>query len=123
MGRVIHFEISADDPDRAVRFYEKALGWKIEPYPGGGVSYWLVATGADGTPGINGAIMGRVGVGQSTVNTVEVAKLEEVMEAVRKAGGTADGRIDDIPNVGRFTYATDTEGNMLGLLEAIPPEH
>ena len=41
MARVIHFEISADDPKRAVRFYEQALGWKFEEYPGGhGTSLW-----------------------------------------------------------------------------------
>ena len=29
MARVVHFEITADKPERAVRFYEQALGWKI----------------------------------------------------------------------------------------------
>jgi len=29
-NRVIHFEIQADDTERAKKFYEDALGWKIE---------------------------------------------------------------------------------------------
>ena len=52
--------------------------------------------------------------------SVSVEKLEAAIEAVRKAGGTVDGEIQDIPDVGRFIYATDTEGNRLGLLEALP---
>jgi predicted enzyme related to lactoylglutathione lyase len=119
MGRVVHFEVTADDPERAVRFYEKAMGWKIERYAGP-QTYWLVTTGEAGDMGINGAIMTRAGVGQGTINTIAVARIEDAIEAVRQAGGTADGQISDIHNVGRFTYALDTEGNMLGLLEALP---
>ena len=41
MSRVVHFEISADQPDRAIRFYENTFGWQFTkwdvPMP-----YWLV---------------------------------------------------------------------------------
>ena len=30
MSRVVHFEIPADDPERAVEFYKKVFGWKID---------------------------------------------------------------------------------------------
>jgi hypothetical protein len=30
MGRVAHFEIHADDPQRAVKFYSDVFGWTIE---------------------------------------------------------------------------------------------
>lgn len=120
MARVIHFEISADDPRRAVRFYEEALGWKFQQYPGGGMEYWLASTGPTDTDGINGAIQGRSAPGESTVNTVSVEKIEVSMDAVRKAGGTIVGEIMDIPDIGRVVYATDTEGNSFGMLEALP---
>ena len=29
MPRVIHFEINADDPERAVEFYRGVFGWDI----------------------------------------------------------------------------------------------
>jgi len=29
MGRVIHFEITADEPDRAAGLYRKAFGWEV----------------------------------------------------------------------------------------------
>jgi predicted enzyme related to lactoylglutathione lyase len=31
MANIVYFEIPADDVDRAKRFYNSLLGWKIEP--------------------------------------------------------------------------------------------
>ncbi len=118
MSRVVHFEITADDPERAVTFYAQALGWKIERF--GDEKYWLISTGPADARGIDGAIMPREKPAENTVVTVGVGSLESTMEAVRKAGGRADGSIDMIPNIGRFTYATDTEGNRFGILEPLP---
>src|SRR2546423_564561 len=55
MPRVIHFEIHADDPDRAVRFYQTVFAWEFTRY-GGPMDYRLIKTGPDGEPGINPAI-------------------------------------------------------------------
>jgi hypothetical protein len=124
MSRPVHFEILADDPQRAVRFYETALGWKINQMVDadrtqGGIPYWLADTG-EGDTGINGAIKEREPAGQTTILTVGVGDIEAALESIRKAGGRADGPIDDIPNIGRFAYAYDTEGNALGVLQPLP---
>ena len=58
MGRVVHFEIHADEPDRAASYYRELFGWRIEKW-NGPMEYWMVFTGADGTPGINGGLMKR----------------------------------------------------------------
>ena len=71
MGRVTHFEINAEDPERAVKFYRDALGWTIEKW-GGPIEYWLVMTGDEKTPGIDGAIMRGEKRGMGTYNTIEV---------------------------------------------------
>jgi len=118
MSRPVHFEISADDPVRAARFYEAAFGWKISQMQDG-IRYWLADTGP-GDRGINGAIMDRQLTGQTTINTIGVASIGEAIVAVEKAGGTVSGKIDDIPGIGRFTYAFDTEGNAVGILEPLP---
>jgi len=34
MPRVIHVKICADDPQRAVTFYQQAFGWKINKWEG-----------------------------------------------------------------------------------------
>ena len=45
MSKVIHFEIPADDPKRAIKFYEDVFGWEIEKWEQG--DYWLVSTGPE----------------------------------------------------------------------------
>ncbi|MGZ7136310.1 MAG: VOC family protein, partial [Methanobacterium sp.] len=34
MPRVVHFEIPADDPERAIEFYKNVFGWKIDKWEG-----------------------------------------------------------------------------------------
>ena len=70
MPRVIHFEIPVNDADRAVAFYQKVFGWKIEKWSGP-MEYWMVNTGDEKAPGINGGIMKRGNV-QTTTNTLGV---------------------------------------------------
>jgi len=74
MGRVVHFEIPADNPERAVKFYTKVFDWKIERWQGP-VEYWLVMTGPTDQPGIDGGLMRRNPPFNGTVNTVDVASL------------------------------------------------
>jgi uncharacterized protein len=50
MGRVVHFEIHAADPDRAERFYKRVFAWEIRRSEGTPVDYRLVTTGSDGEP-------------------------------------------------------------------------
>ena len=54
MPRPIHFEIPAEDPARAITFYETVFGWKFQKWEGGAAPYWLISTGEG--PGIDGAI-------------------------------------------------------------------
>jgi predicted enzyme related to lactoylglutathione lyase len=116
MSKVVHFEINVDNPQRAIKFYSSAFGWKIDKYGGGQMDYWLVTAGAEGEPGINGAIMPRNG-NLTTVNTIGVASLEEAIKAVEKAGGKVTQPKMTIPKIGYFTYCLDTEGNTFGILQ------
>src|SRR5256885_16268297 len=85
MSRVIHFEIPASDPERAANFYRKAFGWKIEKWPGP-MEYWLVTTGPEGTPGINGGLMKNTGV-KTTTNTIGVESVDTALQAAQPPGG------------------------------------
>ena len=58
MGRIVHFEIHADDPERAARFYEAVLGWTSQKWDGP-ADYWLMTTGDPAERGIDGAVMKR----------------------------------------------------------------
>ncbi len=118
MPRVVHFEIPADSPARAVEFYKKVFGWDIQKW--GDEEYWLAATGKKDTPGIDGAIMDRNGTARTVVNTIGVSNYEEFVAKVKHYGGTQVSEKQEIPNVGTFCYCKDTEGNLFGILEPAP---
>lgn len=115
MPRVVHFEINADEPERASKFYTAIFGWEIKNW-GGPVPYWLITTGPDNVPGINGGIMNRW-ENQATINTVGVPNIEEYVEKVKAAGGSVVDEKKAIPGMGYHIYCRDTEGNMFGLFQ------
>jgi predicted enzyme related to lactoylglutathione lyase len=117
MSRVIHFEIPADDPGRAVKFYERVFGWKIEKW--GTIDYWLATTGPDNQPGINGAIMTRE-TQKTTVNTIGVPSVDEFAKKIADAGGKVLTQKTAIPGIGFFAYCIDTEANVFGIMENDP---
>jgi predicted enzyme related to lactoylglutathione lyase len=117
MGRVVHFEITADDTRRAVKFYQDAFGWKFEDSGMSDMDYQLAHTGDEDEMGIDGAIMPRTYHSQPVINTIGVENLEEALEKVKAAGGQLEGDIQPIPEVGRFSYVRDTEGNLLGVIQ------
>ncbi len=116
MGRVVHFEITADNPERAAEFYKQVFGWDIKNW-GGPQSYWLVTTGENGEAGIDGAIMHRHDSGQKVINTVDVPSLDETAAAVKAAGGKV-GDPHPVPGVGTHAYCEDSEGNLFGIMQA-----
>jgi len=118
MNRVIHFELAADQPERAVKFYEQAFGWKIQKWAGP-IEYWLVMTG-EGEPGIDGAIMRREEPVAHTINTIGVPSVDEFAAKVVKAGGKQLSPKTTIPGVGYHAYCQDTEGNVFGIMQDDP---
>ena len=117
MSRVIHFEIPADDLERAANFYRKAFGWKIEKWPGP-MEYWMVTTGTDGTPGINGGLMRKQAPTLATTNTIGVDSVDAAVTAVQNAGGKLVVPKTPIPTIGYFAYCQDPEGNLFGVMQA-----
>jgi len=119
MSRVIHFEIPAAEPDRAAAFYGKVFGWKFDKWSGP-MEYWMVVTGKEGEPGINGGMMKKPGGITSTTNTIGVDSVDDAIAAVLKAGGKNIMPKTPIPTVGYFAYCEDTEGNVFGVMQADP---
>jgi predicted enzyme related to lactoylglutathione lyase len=127
MGRVVHFEIHAQDPDRAEAFYTGVFGWTAESF-GGPVDYRLLTTGPEGDMGINGAILKpphdmTPSPGQAVnafVCTIAVDSIEDTERAVADAGGALAVERQEIPGVGLLTYFTDPEGNIFGALQPAP---
>jgi len=124
MSRVVHFEIHASDVARARKFYEDVFHWKIEPWEGP-LEYWLITTGPEGTPGINGGLLKRKGDapvdGQPLSSfACTIGGLESIDATIRRAvagGGKLVVPKAPIPGVGWLAYLKDTEGNIFGVME------
>ena len=93
MPRVVHFEIHAIDPDRAMRFYKELLGWQFTRFDGP-QDYWLIKTGGDSAPGIDGGLMRRRGgppVEGAAINaygcTVDTPDVDGTSRRVAELGG------------------------------------
>jgi len=124
MPRVVHFEIHAEDPARALRFYEFTFGWRFQKW-NGPEDYWLVVTGPDSEPGINGGMVRRRGKIDGSavlayVCTVQVDALDPMLNKVTGAGAEIVVPKMAVPGVGWLAYAKDTEGNIFGLMQADP---
>jgi predicted enzyme related to lactoylglutathione lyase len=120
MSRVMHFEMGADNPERALRFYEKVFGWKYEKW--GDQKYWLIRTGERGSPGIDGAIQPRSEQLAPVVNTIVVDDIDKTAMDITENGGTIIVPKMDIPKVGLLLYFKDTEGNISGVMQPYPME-
>ena len=118
MPRVTHFEFYVDDPERVVKFYQEVFGWKITKWEGP-VDYWLVTTGEEGEPGIDGAIARRTN-GVTTRNVIDVPSLDEFIEKIVNAGGKVVMPKQAVPGVGYSAYCADTDGHVFGLMETDP---
>ena len=118
MPRVVHFELGVADPARAAQFYRTVFGWKVEKWEG--FDYWLVTTGANDEPGINGAILVNKDAKPRTVNTVQVESIEDAAAKVLDAGGEVVTEKVTVPNFGYNLFCRDTEGNLFGLHQFDP---
>jgi len=131
MNRIVHFEIHADNPERAAKFYRDVFGWEINEWVIPGVKmpdenrYWLVTTGPENEPGINGGLMLRRGPapteGQPVnafICTVEVANLDESVDKALKAGGSVMVPRMAVKSIGWLAYCNDTEGNAFGMMQS-----
>ena len=116
MGRIIHFEITAETPEAVTRFYADAFGWRSQASPAL-PGYHLVDTG-EGS-GISGAVMSREYREQSAILWLEVDDIHASVAAVATAGGLLDGEVSEIPGEGLVAYVTDPGGTLLGLKQPL----
>ena len=117
MPRVNHFEIYTDNPEAVQPFYREVFGWTFKKFDGP-IEYWLITTGKDDEPGINGGITRpRPGQSSGTINTVAVPSLDASLNKVEERGGKICVPKMAIPKVGWLAYAEDPAGNVFGMIE------
>jgi predicted enzyme related to lactoylglutathione lyase len=117
----VHFEIPADDKERANTFYQSAFGWNLTPMQE--MDYTIAITtpsdeqtGMPSAPGaINGALFPRTDSLKTPVITIDVEDVDAALAQVESAGGSVLQAKDAVPGMGYFAYFKDTEGNIMGL--------
>lgn len=109
-GKLVHFEIAAEDDGRAMQFYEAVFGWAFQDAGMPGGSYNL--TEAGGQPG--GAVYAMQGAEPSILVYFDTEDIDASVAKVREAGGQADDK-QPIPGVGWFSHCKDTEGNSFAI--------
>jgi len=117
MARPVHFEIPADNVERAIGFYQNLFGWQFTLWPGP-TPYWLVKTGEASERGIDGGMMQRMYPGQGVVNTVDVADVDASLATALSSGAEIAVPKMAIPGVGWLVYCKDPEGNIFGMMQA-----
>jgi predicted enzyme related to lactoylglutathione lyase len=128
MPKVVHFEIPADDVDRAKKFYGSVFGWELQTMDMGDGEYTSVKTTATDEqtqlptePGaINGGMFQRNERLTSPVITIDVDGIDDALKQVEAEGGSTIQPRTAIPGMGAFAYFKDPEGNVMGLWETTP---
>jgi uncharacterized protein len=103
MNRFTHFELASNDLEKTAAFYRNVFGWKVEKWEGP-VDYWLVTSGDNSTPGINGGLMQADGTFTGTINTIEVEDIDAAIAKVEAHGGEIIFPKDAIPGIGYQAY-------------------
>ena len=123
MDKVAHFEIPADDLNRAQKFYSAAFGWKTNNVPG--LQYILVHTtetderGPKSPGAINGGIMPRKSPVTAPIITINVANIDDALARTEKFGGQIALPKFEVGSFGLSAYVRDTEGNIIGLWQSL----
>jgi predicted enzyme related to lactoylglutathione lyase len=121
---VVHFEIFATDVERTRKFYEQVFGWSFEA--GGPPDFYHITTGPNSERGLTqGLIAKRRGpASDGPINsfrcTIRVTAIHETSRAIEAAGGKMRSPVIDIPGVGKVAEFTDTDGNIVCVMEFIP---
>lgn len=120
------FALHVDDVDRARRFYEAVFGWEFEPW--GPPGFYLIHTGPEADPGIQGLMHQRAeprtGTGLNGVEpTFAVDDVDAIAAAVEEHGGKITFPKAVIPTVGALIRFLDTEGNDIGAMRYDTPPH
>ncbi len=119
-NRVVHFEFSAGDPERAKAFFESAFAWRFEKWAGGAMDHWTVSTGGArhaAAPGIDGGMGPSSEMNPGVVNTISVDDLGAVIARIEAAGGEITMPPQAIPGVGWLAYFKDTESTIWGVYQ------
>ena len=115
MGTIVHFDLPADDMERAKKFYSGLFGWKFQKAPGEMEYYLIETTDLEGKTGVGGGMGPKQPGNMGMTNYIDVDSVEECIEKVERLGGKVLMPKTTVPGFGYLALCKDTEGNTFGL--------
>ncbi|MDX1756218.1 MAG: VOC family protein [Marinobacter sp.] len=119
MNSLAYYEIQADDPERAIRFYETVFGWQFQRQEGLPVDYWRIRS-----EGIQGGLLQRPAATpppecgtNGYVCSLQVADFDTTARRIEQAGGQIALPRFPVPGVCWQGYFIDPEGNTFGIFQ------
>lgn len=118
----VYFEIQADDPQRAIKFYVQVFGWKFSEVKGLPIQYWTIETG-----GSRGGLLKRPAKTpppqcgtNAFVCSLEVANFDTTAQTIEQLGGIVALPKFAVPNTCWQGYFIDLDGNTFGIFQVDP---
>lgn len=115
MPSIAHFDLPADEPERAKEFYEKLFGWKFNLLPGPMPYYLIETSDLTGAPAVGGGMGKRGAPDQRIMNYIGVASVDNYMTKVEELGGKIIMPKTAVQGWGYLAICIDTENNTFGL--------
>ncbi len=119
MNGVGYFEIQADDPDKAVKFYSEVFGWTFIKEVGLPIDYWRIEMA-----GIYGGLLKRPAKTpppqfgtNAFVCSMQVEDFDETSAKILKNGGQLALEKFAVPGKCWQGYFLDPQGNTFGLFQ------
>ena len=121
-GQFVWNELNTTDPNAAMPFYKKVVGWGVKPFDGTG-SYYLwqsQGTGVGGLMPLPEAARNS-GAPPSWLTYIGVDDVDGVVAQAKMRGAREFVPPTDIPSVGRFAVLADPQGAAFAVMKPLPP--
>lgn len=120
MATIVHFDLPAEDLERAASFYGKLFGWKFERMPGP-IEYFGISTFDElGRPSLGGGMGKKNPWDAGITNYVGVGSVEATLTKLVDLGGKVVLPRTEVGEFGYLAVCLDTENNKFGLWESKP---
>ncbi len=120
MATIVHFDLPAEDLQRAASFYGRLFGWKFERMPGPIEYFGITTFDGQGRPSLGGGMGKKNEWDTGITNYVGVDSVENTLIKLVELGGKIVLPRTEVGEFGYLAVCVDTERNKFGLWENKP---
>lgn len=119
VGTIGWFDITVNNAANLTKFYNKVVGWEIQPFSMGDYDDFIMTQPGTGTPiaGICHATGANSGLPNSWILYITVADLEKSITQVLLNGGIVITDVRRHDDIGIYAVIQDSEGGVVALYQ------